>query len=55
MVPITRVRVSIFAGAPRVVAVIVMGNVPSGVVGVVAICKFTEAGLPLVGETVGDD
>ena len=48
------VRLCDFAGAPGVLAVIVMGNVPSGVLGVVAICKFTEAGFPLVGETVVD-
>ena len=49
------VRVSVFAGAPGVVAVTVMGNVPSDVLRAVAICRVTETGLPLVGETVGDD
>lgn len=48
------VRLCVFADAPEVVAVIVVGNVPIGVLGAVTICKLTEAGFPLVGETVLD-
>jgi len=48
------VRVCVLAGAPGVLALIVIGNVPSGVLRAVPICRFTETGFPLVGKTLGD-
>jgi hypothetical protein len=50
-VPIFRLRVWVLAGAPAVVALIVIGNVPSGVLGNVEMLKLIETGLPLVGAT----
>ena len=54
MTPITTVKVCVLAGAPGVVALIVIGNVPSGVVDDVVTLKLAETGLPLVGETEDD-
>ena len=39
---------------PGVVALIVIGNVPSGVLDNVEMLKLTETGLPLVGATEGE-
>jgi hypothetical protein len=48
-VPIIRVIVRVLAGAPTVVALIVIGNVPSGVLCNIEMLKLTDTGLPLVG------
>lgn len=46
-----RLSVSFLAAAPAVVALIVIGNVPSGVLDDVEMLKLTETGLLLVGAT----
>jgi hypothetical protein len=50
-VPTRRLSVWVLAGAPAVVALIVIGKVPSGVLDKVEMLKLTETGLPLVGAT----
>jgi hypothetical protein len=50
-VPTIRVTVRVLAGAPAVVALIVIGKVPSGVLDDVEMLKVPDTGLPLVGAT----
>jgi hypothetical protein len=49
--PTFRLSVWDLAGAPAVVALMVIGNVPSGVLDDVEMFKLTDTGLALVGET----
>jgi hypothetical protein len=50
-VPTFRLSVWVFAVAPAVVALIVIGNVPSGVLDNVEMLKLTDTGLLFVGVT----
>lgn len=49
MLPTLRVRICVFGGAPGVEALIVTGNVPSGVLDTVEMLKLTDTGFPFVG------
>ena len=49
--PTIRVSGSVLAGAPAVVALRVIGNVPNGVLDNVEMLKLIETGLALVGAT----
>src|SRR5437763_15064542 len=51
MLPTTSVRVCVLEGAPAVLALILTGNVPNGVVDDVEMLRLIETGLPLVGDT----
>ena len=46
--PTLRVRICVFGGAPGIAALIVTGNVPSGVLDTVEMLKLTDTGFPFL-------